>query len=264
MAESTTYIRSIASMSWISPSTGLREVDDAGDPGDHPWRRTIVGEKVYRFANFLEAFITVSESGEVVGHGFTQASGMYRNLSYLKMPSYPFDVNRDPKIGTEPVRFRQLVGCKTRTPETIGIIAGAAVGGRIGVGVGAVAGAPFAGVGSGPGAVIGGVGGAAIGGYAGYKAARAIQSFPPIWTELELCIYRDGRFSGRVLKHSLFPSHNFYIQDFDFNKPMNPDVHSVFSRFDGVPNYKEWYDNGWGPLQEGVGPCRGNPFNETK
>ena len=240
MAKATTFIRSIASMSWINPSTGLPEVDDAGDPGDHPWRRTIVEEKAYRFANFLEAFITVSDSGEVVDQGFTKASAMYRSLSFLKIPSYPFDIYRAPIVGTEPIKFRQLVGCKTRTPETLGIAGGAALGS------------------------FGGPVGSAIGGYAGYKAARAIKSFPPIWTELELCIFKNGHISGRVLKHSLFPSHNFYLQDFDFNKPMNPDVHSVFARFDGVPHYQEWYDNGWGPLQEGVGPCRGNPFNEMK
>ncbi len=242
----TTYFRSIASMSWIDPRTGLPEVDEGGHPGDHPWRSTILGEKVYRFANFLEAFITMNDHGDVIGHGFSsttsrgKSNGMYRSPSFLHIPSEPFDSKQSIHIGSEPVRFVQLVGCCTRSPEVIGKVVGSLVTPPI---------LPIP----------------IVGGYVGGKVAHAVKSFPPIWTELELCIYKDGTITGAVLKHSLFPSHSFYIQDFDFNSAMNPDVYSVFSRYDGMPNYQKWYDYGWGPLKGGgAGPREGNPWDYTK
>jgi hypothetical protein len=134
MASYKTIYRSIASMSWINPITGLPEVDVGGDPGDHPWRNTILGEKVYRFAHLLEAYINVDSNDKIVGQGFSSSTsngkgnGMYRSPSYMKIPSQSLTSKNSIHPGGDFVRFVQLVGCSTKSPETIGTVAGGALG----------------------------------------------------------------------------------------------------------------------------------------
>src|SRR5262245_61928732 len=123
-----THVRSIASFSWIDPRTGLPEVDPR-DPGAWTSRRLIRSTLGYRFANFLEAFITVDEStGYVVGHGFTPASGIYRGLSFAGLPSAFWPAIRSVRLGSDPVVFTQIVGAQTKSAEGIG----GAFGGPIG------------------------------------------------------------------------------------------------------------------------------------
>src|SRR5262245_15970105 len=113
----TLITRSVATMSWIDPRTGLREVDTRGDPGKQVAHDMILGRLAYRFANFLEAFLRVDKDGKVLEYGFTEASGMYRNLSYLKIPSEPFHIIRNKPISAgSSVYFSQLVGCRTQSP----------------------------------------------------------------------------------------------------------------------------------------------------
>jgi hypothetical protein len=237
-----TYVRSIASFSWIDPRTGLKEVDPR-DPGawtSRPWIRSTLG---YRFANFLEAFITVDKStGYVVGHGFTPASGIYRNLSFAGIPSAFWLPIRSVRLGSDPVVFTQIVGAQTKSAEGIG---------------------------------------GALGGPIGEFIAHNVMNFPPIWTELELSMHADGGYHGRVLRHSLFPSMNGYLEyhdpddRWDIYEPDRNDrydvaywqnvqsIHKLNHRYDGVPHYKEWLKNGWGSIRTAgtFGPTWGNPFN---
>ena len=60
----------------------------------------------------------------------------------------------------------------------------------------------------------------------GNIAAGAIAAFPPIWSEIMIKVYNDGRTEASVLRHSLFPSLTFYTA------PVNAS---------GVPNEKGTY-----------------------
>jgi len=74
-------VRSVASMSFIKPelySFSVPEVDHAGDPGPTTLRQLILGQDIYRFANFLEAGIVV-DNGRIIKSGTKSASGMYIN-----------------------------------------------------------------------------------------------------------------------------------------------------------------------------------------
>jgi hypothetical protein len=246
-------------MSWINPVTGLPEVDKGGDPGDQPWRPTILGEKVYRFAHLLEAYINVDNNNKIVGQGFSSSTssgkgnGMYRSPSYMKFSSEPLAIQNSIHHGGDFVRFVQRVGCSTKSPEKIGKVGGVVVGffayNPLGLVVWVAAGA------------------------AGNAVAHAVKGFPPIWTELELTIHNDGRYTGQVLRYSLFPSHNFYL--LDLNKPkvpilsnlimtMAPIGYTLFSKYDGVPQLTHWDKDGWGPVNGKSGACEGNPWNVTK
>jgi hypothetical protein len=288
---STLITRSVATMSWIDPRTGLPEVDKRGDPGEQVPRDTILGQLAYRFANFLEAFLRVDKDGKVLKYGFTEASGMYRNLSFLKIPSEPFDIIRNKPISAgSSVCFSQLVGCRTQSPEIIAESVGS-IGGPIGAQI-------------------------------GREIVEEIMVFPPIWTELEMTIYADGWFEGRLRRHSIFPSLNFYrrretilvggqggmelVYDPRFTEviPKPGDVriagtkmslagfpegqwehevrprgmafsfansefsnadekmYDLVSEYDAVPNLDTWKKRGWGGLEAGAsGPTGGNPWS---
>jgi hypothetical protein len=117
------YTRSIATMSWIDPITGLPEVDTKGEPGDDVLRAVIQGRQVYRFANFLEAYVSVlTTTGDVWigGAGFTVDSGMYRGLSFAGIPSEPFQVKQFVEEPDEnSITFRQIVGARTQSAEVL-------------------------------------------------------------------------------------------------------------------------------------------------
>jgi hypothetical protein len=95
---------------------------------------------------------------------------------------------------------------------------------------------------------------------------------PPMWTELELRLYNDGRIEGRVLRHSLFPSVSFYVSKNDapgapishlYRVPQQSATHPVtlVPCYNGLPNLQRWRDEGWGPmLGRGPGPTPGNPW----
>ena len=228
----TTWTHSVASMSWIDSKTGLPEVDPR-DPGPETTRRSIQANLGYRFANFLEAFIIVDdESGYIVGHGFTPASGIYRSLSFAELPSRFWVPIRSVKLGREPVVFRQIVGAQTKSPEIIGDSFGPV----------------------------------------GWIAAHEYTGFPPIWTELQLSMYSNGTFDTEILRYSLFPSMNAYREIFVFDQdPISGQRffwqpqgdYARFSRYDAVPHLEEWKRDGWGTINSSAtsGPVAGNPFN---
>jgi hypothetical protein len=239
------FTHSIATMSWIDPRTGLPEVDDGSDPGATSTRAVVVGRKAYRFSNLLEAWVRVAD-GVIIGHGFTSTSDMYRSPSFLRIPSQPIGIVRKIELIANGVRFRQLVGCRTQSPEVIG----RGVGAGVGAGVGSILG-PL---------------GAAAGGYVGEKvgekAAGKAKGFPPIWTELELTLWSDGTGDAKLIRHSLFPSLSYYTQQTLL--PPGPYLSStgqadnynrVEGSYDGMPHYLDWLDKGWGG---------GNPWNYPK
>jgi hypothetical protein len=170
MAQTVTH--AAATLSWIDPRSGLPKTD-VGDPGGIVTRDTILGRSGYRFANFLEASVTIDDDGNFVGPQFTQDSGLRVSMSALGQ--MPVGLPTKQSITTLPdaVVFKQTTGASTKTPEKIGWL---------------------------------------IGGFIGATLAHAIEGFPPIWTEVMLRILPDGTAQVRFLRHSLFPSVSFYAE----------------------------------------------------
>ena len=281
--ESKQYTFSIASLSWIDPASKkygipLAENDSDGDPGFVLGRDKVLGKRLYRFANFLEAQITVEgesyiDPTSITQAQFTSASGLSTNTSFLGTEVEKFETRRD----VEPVasdglspcgqRFIQTVGCRTEAPEKVaggvGLLAGCWIGVKVG-GKAGMAGGP-------KGGLLGAIGGCLVGAYVGHEAGEEIVEefyvFPPIWTELELIIYADGQFSGKLKSHSHFPSVSFY--QVRRNHPPLVDVDGQGSdyeqkhRYDGVPQIEKWGKLGWDhgnpwriPSPEGFGDNR--------
>ncbi|WP_437641885.1 hypothetical protein [Sorangium sp. So ce854] len=235
-------------MSWIDPRAELPEDDPAGDPGPGCTRSRILGGRAYRFANFLEAFVIVeTRTRRILRYGFTQAAGIYLAPSAAELPPDPFETIRRATDDDRRVVFRQTVGARTVSPELIG---------------------------------------EALGGFPGRSLAHLISGFPPIWTELELIIQADGTWSGRVLRHSLFPSMTYVEQERHLSPlivPVPPDERARLTMralyrprsafrgeifvarppYDGVPNYDNWNRHGWGAILARAGasgPTHGNPW----
>lgn len=228
----TKMVFSTGSMSWIDPRIPLPEADFGGNPGPLMTNRsTLTGKTKYRFANFLEAFINVNQSGIFVGHGFTDESDLYWNRSsFLGTSPQPFDVIRSVEIGRDPVRFVQVVGARTNSAEVIGEAIARAIG----------------------------------------RTFAAINvGLPPIWTELELKVFKEGKAVASILRHSLFPSLEWYTQDTYGHLGYVPDPDRYFNHYnyDARANLARWIDEGWGPLvasQNPRTPCSGNPWNMPK
>jgi len=191
-----------------------------------------VGQQRYRFANFLEAFIVVDSTNTVVGHGFTPESGLKMNpSSFLGTQPQPFNAIQSVQIGKEPIRFVQIVGSRTNAAENIG---------------------------------------EAIARGIGRQVAAVVAGLPPIWTELELSVFKTGQTTARILRHSLFPSVEWYVQDSLFGHlghVQDPNLYFNRYDFDARNNLARWFDEGWGPVtaaQTARTPCSGNPFNIPK
>lgn len=121
--------------------------------------------------------------------------------------------------------FRQLVGCRTQSPE------------RIAEGVGGVAGAAE-GSSFGIWGVVGGwLGGRRI----GREVIEEFMVFPPIWSELSLTIHADGSSDQQLDRHSLFPSLCFYHLH-----PGNQELYDRTSWYDARSRLNTWKQNGWG------------------
>ena len=224
------YVRSAATVSWIDPATGLPEVDRS-PPGASTTREFLTGSSGFRFVNFMEIWGNYdTERNTIVGHGFTDPSGIYTSPSFGGVPSERFVPIRSARIGQEPIIFRQIVGARTRSPEVIG---------------------------------------GWFGGPAGNIAGSAVKGFPPIWSEIEIRLFHDGHIVASVLRHSLFPSLTFFtrpvivsgIAQESGSYTRNPVGGAVY--YDGMPNMTRWSDRaeGWGPVQTGTGPTRGNPWS---
>jgi hypothetical protein len=229
--------RSTATTSWIDErlfSPTLPEVDWGSEVRytNNQWvhRPLIIGEEAYRFANFLEAFIEV-QNRRIVSHGFTNASRLYRAPSFFEIESEPFATRRQITTSARSVTFKQLVGCRTRSPEVvaevIGSVAGAVIGG--------VLASPFGAV------VPGGIGGGVVGHRVGREVVEEFMVFPPIWTELSLTIFIDGRSESELVRHSLFPSLCLFSQNAE-----RRDLYHREELYDARAILDTWKQRGWG------------------
>ncbi len=125
---------------------------------------------MFRFANRLEAWVEVDESGAVTAHGMT-GGGLIGSTTLKLGPSsttfaalsFP-DLQPEPEVGDGWVRFRQTVGGRTGAPMPR-----------------TVSRRPF-----------------------------VQFSAPTVWTTLELTIHADGRTEGELVGASPFPRHWVY------------------------------------------------------
>jgi hypothetical protein len=258
--ETKTY--AAASCSWIDPAVGLPEVDVTPLTGDSVSRSFLVGNFGFRFSNFTEAWVTGDFSrGSIAGYGFSAASGIYRGPSFAHIPSHAFSPMREMFLEDDAVRFTQIVGARTVSPEVVGAGGGLAVGAV----AGAIVGSFVPVIGTAIGAVAGGV----IGGLSGETVSHNWKGFPPIWSKIQIRIYRNGAIEAQLLQHSLFPSLTYYAQ-----VPGSAAQQSAaFTRVDNAPGSRyynatkaaqlpDWLAKGWGNLQTRPtpGPCGGNPW----
>ena len=230
-----TYTYAIATLSWIDPRTGLPEVDEGGDPGDAIVRTSIMANKGYRFANFLEATVNLVNIGtgpRAMGHvGYTSDCGIYRAPSFLDFPSYAYPIKLfEPTYTDEGIEFRQIVGARTQSAELAASKLGPIPAGPI---------------------------------------AQYLFPFPPIWSDLKLIIRYDGTYTGELSAYSLFPSLTYYenssIPCFVKGGSLPCQAFEKKFGYDGMPNYKRWMTEGkgWG-MQRGSSPGEGNPWGVTK
>jgi hypothetical protein len=266
----TTFTRSVTSFSWIDPKTDLPEYDQ-GNPGSTITRADVFGKQKYRFANFLEARISVEGHGRIVEARVAPESGLYLAPSFLNIPALAYGYFPRVERFYGRATFTLLVGARTHSPETIGRATGETAG--------AVAGSPLP-LPPGVGPAIG----RKVGGWVGNAIAAKTLAFPPIWTEVELTIYADGTATGKLLRHSAFPSVSFYLQP-----PVNlrpgivgnlrtrpapwvpltvlPDSYwqETASSYDGdKAKLAHWKKNGWGPTSGTGGARDGNPWGLTE
>jgi hypothetical protein len=235
------YTYAIATLSWIDPRTNLPEVDN-GEPEDIIPRDAILANQGYRFANFLEATVTVTNTSlgrmmlPSMHVGYTKDSALYRAPSFLDYPSYAYPIKIfEPVFVEGGVEFRQTVGARTQSAELLA----RNIGGPLG----------------------------AIGG----AAAQYLAAFPPIWSDLKLTIRYDGTYTGEMLAYSLFPSlsyyENFMMPCFNMGAGSKLPCQGFEKKFgyNGMPNYDRWFHQkkGWGPQQPGPNPCEGNPWEAT-
>ena len=241
------YERSAATVSWIDPATELPEVDNNKPNGPTATRQFLTGSAGFRFCNFIEAWTNYDTTLKAVtGYGFSLASKIYRAPSFAKIPSHVFTPKQEMSLAGGAATFTQIIGARTQSPEVIGAVAGGAVGGG----------------------AFGPVGGI-VGGYVGEKVAHKVSGFPPIWSQLRLKIFNDGRFEVHLLQHSLFPSLTLYKARLQgANQSNDYDRVSIVgaSYYNAVPSLEKWKNEGWGPVRGGPisGPTAGNPWSLNK
>ena len=262
---SSTKTFAAATCSWIDQATGLPEVDTVPITAESVSRQFLVGNSGYRFCNFMEVWFQADPGrAGVDGRGFSPTSGMHRGPSYAKIPSHAF--LRQTAVFDEPnaVRFTQVVGARTVSPEVLGTGGGMAAG-AVALGlIGSVV--PVIGT------ALGVIAGAAVGAIAGEVALHQALGFPPIWSKIQMRIYRDGRMEAQLLQHSVFPSLTFYKQAVDPHRDINS--FEMVSQANGQRYYNalkdiqlpDWKERGWGPLQNMSipGPSGGNPWGIAK
>ncbi len=260
-------IASAASFSWIHPKTGLPEVDKGGEPGNSIGRDEVLAGEKYRFSNYLEAVVDIDDKLGITKAVFADKSGMYRGPSFLRLNSAPVGkTGRSVSVTRQAATYRQLVGCRTESPEKIGSGVGALVGagaGVAGVAAGIKLGA-LAGVWAGPpGMFIGAAVLGTVGYFAGREVAEFASAFPPIWTELELVVKADGSVRCALVSHSLFPSHTFYRCE-PLRAVSVPGARLLQEglSYDGDNvRLKDWKSRGWGmTAPRRAGATAGNPW----
>jgi hypothetical protein len=239
----TTITFAAASCSWIDPATGLPEVDVNRVTWDSAERSFFVGNNGYRFCNFMEVSAQADFGARLIATPlFTADSKMYRGPSFARIPSHAFSIQQEVFTESDAVRFTQVVGARTVSPEVIGGL------------VGGVAGA------------IGGIFGGIVGDRVGREVAHRAKGFPPIWSKIQIRIYYDGRMEAQLLQHSLFPSLTYYIQAGGKFQRSNHPNGSPFYDATKTVQLPDWQANGWGPLKATSvpGPTAGNPWGIVK
>jgi len=135
-----------------------------------------------------------------------------------------------------------------------GIVAGAALGSVV----------PIVGT------ALGALGGGIVGAFSGELIGHQALSFPPIWSKIQIRMYRDGRVEAQLLQHSLFPSLTFYRQS---DAPSGLHFDRVdYSKGQGYYNatkavqLPDWKTRGWGHLEQTSSPrpVSGNPWGIGK
>lgn len=267
-----------ATCSWIDPATGLPEYDKVRVSWGSTTRSFLTGNNGYRFCNFMEASVELDTVKQLIVSPpvFSPASKMYRGPSYMHIPSHAFDVKREIFFEPNAVRFTQLTGARTVSPELLGT-AGGLVGGMA---VGAAAGTwVFPVIGT----TIGAIAVGAIGAFSGELVmrqgvigaiarrlstdkGRELIAFPPIWSKIQIRIYKDGRTEGQLLQHSIFPSLTFFRQRGETFERVATSRTEAFYNATKTDQLPEWQSDGWGPLEGNStpGPCAGNPWGLRK
>lgn len=253
-----------ATCSWIDPATGLPEVDAQVIVDPTTSLGFLTGNSGYRFCNFLSVWAEVNtDTRQIVKSGFDASSGIYRGPSYLHIPSHAFMVQQSTSTDAEGLRLVQIVGARTVSPEVLGAGAGIASGAI----AGAVIGSMVPVIGTAIGAVAGGV----VGLFAGEAVAHQAIGFPPIWTQLQIRIGRDGAVQAQLLRHSLFPSMTFYERAPQAPHSSPSRVFSLVSQAPAGAGYYNatkavelpaWQARGWGKVSAATqaGPSDGNPW----
>jgi hypothetical protein len=107
----------------------------------------------------------------------------------------------------------------------------------------------------------------------GEPVAHQVSGFPPIWTKIQIRIFRDGRAQAQLLQHSLFPSMTTYVQregasavpGANYDRVNHPNSQTYYNATKDV-QLPDWQAHGWGSLANttALGPCAGNPWGITK
>jgi hypothetical protein len=256
------FTDSVCTLSWINEKSKLGIMRLPENDGSGP-SNTIPGNLLtheddalkFRFLNLLEATILVNMSvpRRIVHSDWTPASKIYKNPSYGEIASEAFKTLRRIHPHHDRVVFQQTLGSRTVSPEVIGEMLGgdAAAGADAAVSPLLIPSNIFK----------------PIGQKMGRATGHGILGFPPIWTTIELTLFIDGRSEGKVLRHSLFPSMNFYARPSgSMGKARVVSTYNlVGSSYDAVKECDRWFTHGWGTLQDNAsGPCEGNPWQYNK
>lgn len=257
-----------ATCSWIDPATGLPETDTQVIVDPTTSAGFLTGNRGYRFCNFISVWAEVNtDTNRIQKSGFEAISGLYRGPSYAGIPSHAFLMKQDSFVEANGLRFTQVVGARTVSPEVVGAGAGVLGGAVVGAAVGSVV--PI--VGTALGAIAGGV----IGLFAGEAVAHQAIGFPPIWTKLQIRIGNDGLVQAQLLQHSLFPSMTCYERE-ALGSGLRPS--RVFNLVPQAPSgagyynatkdveLPAWQARGWGRVSATPqpGPTDGNPWGIEK
>jgi hypothetical protein len=146
-----TYTASLAALSWIDPRSRFWKLPlyphDNASPGPVIDRSVVLGRKAYRFANFLEASIsvrsTIDTAGkthyEILDAEVSPESGLHMNTSAFG--TRPEAWRNPPKSELVPERLlpsgrrtppgrkiTHIVGCRTEAPEKVAELVGCAAG----------------------------------------------------------------------------------------------------------------------------------------
>lgn len=258
----------IATCSWIDPATGLPETDTQVIVDPTTSLGFLMGNRGYRFCNFMSVWVELNtDTNRIQKSGFEAISDIYRGPSYAGIPSHAFMVQQDSFVEAKGLRFTQVVGARTVSPEVVGAgggaIAGAIAGGLIGSAVPVV------------GTALGAIAGGVIGLFAGEAVAHQAIGFPPIWTKLQIRIGNDGNVEAQLLQHSLFPSMTCYEREV-LGSGMRPSrVFNLVRQAPASAGYYNatkdvelpaWQARGWGRVAatSTPGPTDGNPWGIEK